>query len=95
MPTNPDSKSLKKIISQLQDTDSPYIFSLPDNIEQSVQMTNSLILIKQLRLLSTLDTEKSKFDREKWRAQVSKPLSHYTKLALTIYYFYLNSWAHC
>ena len=56
--------------SQLPDTDAPYIFSLPDNIERSLQRNNSSQLIKQLRLLSASDTEGNKYDREKWRAQV-------------------------
>jgi hypothetical protein len=55
---------------KLPDTDAPYIFSLPDNIERSLQRFNSSQLIKQLRLLSSSGAEASKFDREKWRAQV-------------------------
>ena len=55
---------------QLPDTDAPYIFSLPDNIERSLQRNNSTALIKQLRVLSSSDLEASKYDREKWRAQV-------------------------
>jgi hypothetical protein len=58
-------------IPQLPDADAPYIFSLPDNIERSLQRNNSSQLIKQLRLLSASDSEGNKYDREKWRAQVS------------------------
>jgi dynein heavy chain 2 len=58
---------------QLPDADSPYYFSLPDNIERSLQRTTSAALIKQLRVLSSSDLEASKYDREKWRAQVSNP----------------------
>jgi hypothetical protein len=54
----------------LPDTDAPYIFSLPDNIERSLQRTNSTALIKQLRVLSSSDLQAAKYDREKWRAQV-------------------------
>jgi hypothetical protein len=57
---------------QLPDADSPYYFSLPDNIERSLQRTTSAALIKQLRVLSSSDLEASKYDREKWRAQVSE-----------------------
>ena len=57
--------------SQLPDTDAPYVFCLPDNIERSLQRVTSAGVIRQLRALSTLDAEASKFDREKWRSQVS------------------------
>ncbi len=46
------------------------MFNLPDNIERSLQRTSSAALIKQLRVLGTVDAEASKFDREKWRLQV-------------------------
>lgn len=70
MPTNPEYKSFMKIINQLPDIDPPYIFLLPDNIERSLQRTNSSILIRQLRILASSDAEGSKYDREKWRAQL-------------------------
>jgi hypothetical protein len=50
--------------------DPPYIFNLPDNIERSLQRTNSAMLIRQLRILASSDAEAAKFDREKWRSQV-------------------------
>jgi hypothetical protein len=46
------------------------VFCLPDNIERSLQRTNSTALIKQLRVLSSSDLEAAKYDRERWRAQV-------------------------
>lgn len=70
MPNNPDYKAFRKIISQLPDVDAPYFFSLPDNIERSLQRTNSSILIKQLRVLSSSNAESAKYDREVWRTQV-------------------------
>ena len=63
--------SLPPSLSQLPDTDAPFTFSLPDNIERSLQRVTSSGVIRQLRALSTLDAEANKFDREKWRAQVS------------------------
>jgi hypothetical protein len=61
---------------QLPDTDAPFVFSLPDNIERSLQRVTSSGVIRQLRALSTLDAEANKFDREKWRAQVSLLISY-------------------
>ena len=46
------------------------MFGLPDNIERSLQRVTSSGVIRQLRALSALDSEASKYDREKWRAQV-------------------------
>jgi dynein heavy chain 2, cytosolic len=59
---------------QLPDVDPPYIFGLPDNIERSLQRTTSAAVIRQLRALSNLNTEASKFDREKWRVQLGPVL---------------------
>jgi hypothetical protein len=60
------------------DTDAPYMFTLPDNIERSLQRTSSAAVIKQLRALSVLNVEAAKFDREKWKAQVGVvSTSHY------------------
>lgn len=70
MPLKPDFEAFKKAISQLPDIDPPYVFGLPDNIERSLQRTTSAAVIRQLRALSNLNTEASKFDREKWRVQL-------------------------
>ena len=70
MPSVPDLESFKKVISQFPDIDAPYIFSLPDNIERSLQRSTSTAVILQLRALSTLTSAAKKFDRDKWRTQV-------------------------
>ena len=71
MPNFPDLDSFQKVVSQLSDVDAPFVFSLPDNIERSLQRSTSAAVINQLRALSTLTSEAKKFDREKWRIQVS------------------------
>ena len=83
MPLNPDFDSFKKTISQLPDNDPPYIFGLPDNIERSLQRATSSAVIKQLAALSTLDAHASKFDREKWRAQLGPILEMWQQLTST------------
>ncbi len=70
MPNHPEYKAFQKVITQLPDIDAPYFFSLPDNIERSLQRTNSTSLIKQLRILSSNQAEAAKYDREKWRSQL-------------------------
>lgn len=83
MPNNPDYKSFRKILSHLPDVDAPYFFCLPDNIERSLQRTNSAILIKQLRILSSSNTEGSKYDRDIWRAQLGPVLDLWQQLTST------------
>lgn len=83
MPLKPDYDTFVRTIGQLPDIDPPYIFGLPDNIERSLQRTTSAAVIKQLRALSTLDVEASKFDREKWRAQLGPVLELWQQLTST------------
>lgn len=80
MPSNPTYDSFYKTIGLLPDSDAPYVFNLPDNIERSLQRTSSQAVIKQLRLLSVVDTERQKYDREKWRAQLNPMLELWQQL---------------
>jgi hypothetical protein len=92
MPTSPEYKSFVKVINQLQDVDPPFIFGLPENIERSLQRTNSSILIRQLRILASSDAEASKYDREKWRAQVRQyrfRVFNISSLYISIFLFFL------
>lgn len=70
MPTNSEYESFKRVINQLQENDSPFIFNLPDNIERSLQRTTSSVVVKQLRALSVHSSIVANFDREKWKVQV-------------------------
>lgn len=54
----------------MQETDSPYLFGLPDNIERSQQRAVSAGIISQLRTLSVPGVQANKFDRDTWRAQL-------------------------
>jgi dynein heavy chain 2 len=74
MPASLEHASFSKVITQLPETDTPSIFCLPDNIDRSLQRTNSSAVIRQLRSLSTIGSEASKFDREKWKLQLSPVL---------------------
>jgi len=57
MPSNPTYEAFLKTIALLPDIDPPFVFSLPDNIERSLQRSSSQAVIKQLRLLSVIDAE--------------------------------------
>lgn len=80
MPRNTDYRSFKSVIDKLVDVDAPSVFSLPDNIERSLQRVTSSAVIRQLRALSTLDAEASKFDRDKWRSQLGPVLELWQQL---------------
>ena len=80
MPRNADYRSFRAVIDKLPEVDAPFVFSLPDNIERSLQRVTSAAVIRQLRALSTLDAEASKFDREKWRAQLGPVLELWQQL---------------
>jgi len=80
MPSSPDFDSFKKVITQLPDGDVPYLFCLPDNIERSLQRTTSASVIKQLRALSSIENQSSKYDREKWRSQLTPILDLWQQL---------------
>jgi len=83
MPAQPNMDSMQKVARGLPDTDAPYIFCLPDNIERSVQRNNSAAVIKQLQTLSSLEVEGSKFDRDKWRVQLGPVLEMWQAMLST------------
>ena len=70
MPSSSESDSYKRVIAQLQETDAPFIFNLPDNTERSLQRTTSASLVKQLRALSVHSSIVANFDKERWKSQV-------------------------
>ena len=80
MPRNADYRSFRSVIDKLAEVDAPFVFSLPDNIERSLQRVTSSAVIRQLRALSTLDAEASKFDRDKWRSQLGPVLELWQQL---------------
>jgi dynein heavy chain 2 len=80
MPNNPDYKGFVNSIGNLSDVDAPFVFNLPDNIERSLQRTSSQAVIKQLRLLSVVDAEGQRYDRDKWRSQLNPTLELWQQL---------------
>jgi len=77
IPQTMDLAAVKRAVGTLPDTDGPFMFCLPDNIERSLQRNTSSLVVKQLRALSLQDIEAAKFDREKWRAQLGPVLDQW------------------
>jgi len=80
MPSQPSYDAFIKTIQLLPDSDAPYVFQLPDNIERSLQRSSSQSVIKKLRMLSVIDAEGQKYDREKWRVQLNPILELWQQL---------------
>jgi len=80
MPSHADFEAFRRVIVQLPDIDSPFMFGLPDNIERSLQRVTSTVVIRQLRALSLLDAAAVKYDREKWRIQLGPILDLWQQL---------------
>lgn len=81
MPKTLDFAAFLKIVSQLPDTDAPYFFGLPDNVERSLQRTISSNVIKQLRALSICSDDVFRYDKEKWKAQLTPILELWQQLS--------------
>jgi dynein heavy chain 2 len=60
-----------RVIQRLNDLDSPGLFSLPDNIQGSVQQAQAEGVIAQLKRLAVGSAVLSRFDREIWGQQLS------------------------
>jgi dynein heavy chain 2 len=71
-------------ISTLPDNDAPEVFSLPANIERSIQRSASERLLRQLRMLMAISASASRFDRELWRTRLSPFLETWEKLTASI-----------
>jgi Dynein heavy chain C-terminal domain len=68
------------LIAKLPDNDIPGMFSLPDNIERSVQRATSSQVIVSLKALSVSAAAASSFDKEKWREKLEPLLDMWAKL---------------
>ena len=67
-------------VAALPETDSPAYFGLPDNIDQSLQRSQSRDLIGRLRVLKRADLAAHKFDRDAWTKELSPILNLWRKL---------------
>jgi len=80
LPSSSRKEDYVQLIHRLSDTDAPQLFSLPDNIESTVQQTASAAVVSSLRRLAAVSSLSSKFDREQWRTQLSPILQLWDRL---------------
>lgn len=69
-----------RIVQNMPDADNPALFSLPDNIEGSLQANTSNILLGQVRKLAVSSSLSSKFNRELWKSQLTPFIQLWDKL---------------
>jgi len=68
------------VIAKLPNIDTPGLFSLPDNIERSVQRATSTQVITSLKALSVSAAAASSFDKDRWREKLEPMLDMWKKL---------------
>jgi dynein heavy chain 2 len=67
-------------IMKIPEVDSPGVFSLPDNIERSVQRARSGVVIEQLGLMKSAASGTKGFDKEVWRGSLGPLIELWEKL---------------
>ena len=81
LPSNStDHRDYLEVINKLPEEDKSSFFGLPANIQRSYQRTQSLATINQLRILMRSVDGASKFEREKWNAELAPILNLWKKL---------------
>lgn len=68
------------VVASLPETDAPYLFSLPDNIERSLQRVVAGKVVAALKSLRALGSAGGAFARDKWRAQLAPLLGLWERL---------------
>jgi dynein heavy chain 2 len=80
LPATTSYQEYIELVHKIPDTDKPALFGLPANIGRAHQRNISEGAIKQLRLIMLSTESVSKFDREKWQAELSPILNLWKKL---------------
>jgi dynein heavy chain 2 len=69
------------MLSELDEANSPSLFSLPVNVDRTVQVANSKHVITSLRTMAVAAGVASGFDRDAWLAQLQPLLRAWDRLA--------------
>lgn len=77
------SEDYKKLISELDDSDSPLLFGLPNTVERSVQRfvsSETILKMNSLYSIATENGESMKFDKELWISKLSPIINLWKQL---------------
>ncbi len=80
VPTTAHRNDYVSIIQALPETDTPALFSLPDNIDRTAQQVNSTRVIAQLKAMSLRADAAAGFNRAQWQAQLGPLLRLWDQL---------------
>jgi dynein heavy chain 2 len=80
LPTSASYQEYIELVHKIPETDKPVYFGLPANIDRAYQKNISEGVIKQLKIIMLSTESVSKFDREKWQAELSPILNLWKKL---------------
>ena len=80
VPTSNQIGDYLDAINKIPEVDAPMVFSLPDNIERSVQRARSTVVIEQLGLMKSAGVESGGFDREVWKSSLGPIIELWEKL---------------
>ena len=67
-------------ISKIPEVDAPEVFSLPANIERSVQRARGAVVIEKLGMMASAGSGVGGFDREEWKKSLGPLLQLWSKL---------------
>ena len=80
LPASTQYQEYIELVHKIPETDKPAFFGLPANIERAHQRNVSESVLKQLRLIMLSTESVSKFDKEKWQAELTPILNLWKKL---------------
>ena len=81
LPTSNHLPDYAALVQELADPDAPALFSLPANIDRTVQEVNSAHVIAQLKAMVASKSAGAGFDRKRWAAGLAPLLELWDKLA--------------
>jgi hypothetical protein len=81
LPASAAYADYQALVEALPETDAPYLFGLPDNIERSLQRVVAAGVVASLKSMRALGTSEGAFSRERWRSQLGPVLDLWEALS--------------
>ena len=80
LPNTTDHREFTALLRRLDEANSPSLFSLPVNVQRTVQVTNSKHVINSLRTMAAAGGTSKGFDRAVWSAALSPLLRSWERM---------------